>query len=423
MVQRKTHVLQLITNLGAGGAQRVFWAIGKMLAGTYQVTGAVFNAQGTPSETAYSLNVGAGKTPFGKLGNLALRALRLRRLARQICADVCISHMDGANWVNVLSYSRAKKILVVHGTIAYDRAMPPWLQQLRTKFIIPWLYNQAARTVAVSEGIKHELSLKYGVSNAICIPNFFEIAEIDTLANAVIPEPETRLLEQHQIIMTMGRFHEQKQQWRLFPVFTRVKTELPRTKLVILGDGELRDRLVQEGNRCGLKVYAEWDANGTFDDGCDVYLLGHRSNPFPYLRRSSLFLFPSAWEGFPMALGEAMIAKVPVVSADCRTGPREILAPGTPDPACALDVAEYTPYGVLMPTTDQPSFDEVWTRVIVTLLRDEESRQRLVEQARARMEAFDRSLIRPQWLELIEEVMGMDSTGPGARAQRHGPTR
>ena len=423
MVQRKTHVLQLITNLGAGGAQRVFWEMGKMLAGAYEVSGAVFNATDAPWDPPFtidSLEVQAGKNPFSKLSNLALRALRLRRLAREKGADVCISHMDGANWVNVLSNSGAKKILVVHGTVTHDRAMRPWLQQLRTRLIIPWLYNKAASTVAVSEGIKRELSLRYNVKNVICIQNFFDINEIDNLANRDLPEPEARLFAEHRILITSGRFHEQKQQWRLFPVFAKIKAELPNTKLIVLGDGELRDKLVQEAHRCGLQVYAQWEAGATLNDAYDVYLLGHRTNPFPYLRRSSLFLFPSAWEGFPMALGEAMIAKVPVVSADCPTGPREILAPGTTDPKSDLDGADYTPYGVLMPTTSQPSFDECWTSVIVTLLQDEERRQHLADQARVRIEAFDRSVIRAQWLKLIEDVVGMDTTGPGARAQSHG---
>jgi len=50
--------------------------------------------------------------------------------------------------------------------------------------------------------------------------------------------------------------------------------------------------------------------------------------PYQYIALSTLLLVPSAWDGFPLALCEAMICSVPVLSAECPTGPREILADG-----------------------------------------------------------------------------------------------
>src|SRR5215207_1810486 len=140
MSQEKStaHVMQLITNLGPGGAQRVFADHSRLLSRNFVVSEATFDL--TEASAAYqsvnrilSLGVPAGRSPVQKVQHLWRRAQRLRQLNDEQRIDVCISHMDGANWVNVLSGSRAKKILVVHGSIMHDKSLPLHVQWLRTK--------------------------------------------------------------------------------------------------------------------------------------------------------------------------------------------------------------------------------------------------------------------------------------------------
>jgi glycosyltransferase involved in cell wall biosynthesis len=53
--------------------------------------------------------------------------------------------------------------------------------------------------------------------------------------------------------------------------------------------------------------------------------MGLKKNPFPYVAASDIYVCSSNREGFPNAVLEAMALKKPLIAADCKTGPREIL--------------------------------------------------------------------------------------------------
>ncbi|WP_342765790.1 glycosyltransferase, partial [Haloferax sp. KTX1] len=55
---------------------------------------------------------------------------------------------------------------------------------------------------------------------------------------------------------------------------------------------------------------------------------GYVDNPYRFMNQASLFLLSSQFEGLPTVLIEAMACGCPIVSTDCPSGPREILADG-----------------------------------------------------------------------------------------------
>jgi len=59
----------------------------------------------------------------------------------------------------------------------------------------------------------------------------------------------------------------------------------------------------------------------------------------------------SSWEGFPNVLIEALACEIPIISTDCKSGPREILAPET-DFNYQTSKPEFGKYGILMPVFD-----------------------------------------------------------------------
>ncbi len=106
--------------------------------------------------------------------------------------------------------------------------------------------------------------------------------------------------------------------------------------LYIIGDGKLRDKL----NRLISDLNLE----------NRVFLLGKQKNPYKFLSKADIFLFSSNREGFPNVLVEALTCKLPVISTDCKSGPREILAPDSNIEYSLKDSIEIANYGILTPT-------------------------------------------------------------------------
>ncbi|HEX8349550.1 MAG TPA: glycosyltransferase [Hymenobacter sp.] len=410
---KRLRLLLLIPNLGMGGAQRVFHDHSVELAKQYAVTEAVFNEEGGniyPSgNELISLDVVGGGSPLDKIRNFGRRITRLRQLKQQLSTDVCISHLEGADYVNLLSKGPEKVILCIHGSKIHDGNIRGIVGWLRKKVLMPGLYNRADRIVTVSRDINPELVNGFGVKpeKLVTINNFFEVAQIAAKAQEPLTAAEQAVYDAAPVLITSGRLSLQKNQAPLLNVFAAL-LKRQAAKLVFVGDGELRTELVGHARNLGLRVYESWNQLPLTPD-YDVYFMGMQSNPFKYIRPSTLFVFPSAWEGFPMALGEAMACGVPVVTTDCPTGPREILAPSIRTPELPIRAAELASYGVLMPMLNQPgslSADlQVWTDTLQQLLSDEAERSRLGKLASQRMQDFTREKIFRQWVAVVDDVL------------------
>ena len=407
-------ILLLIPNLGLGGAQRVFHDHSVELAKHYQVAEAVFNLEGgnlfPSSNPVHSLEVAGGGSAVDKIRNFWRRVTRLRKLKKQLGTSVCISHLEGADYVNLLSKGTEKIVLCIHGSKLHDQNITGPVGWLRKKVLMPALYNRADKIVTVSRDINPELIESFGVNpeKLLTINNFFEVDKIAEKAQEPLSAAEQAIYKAGPVLVTSGRLATQKNQAPLLAIFASVRQQHPTTRLVFVGDGELREPLVNLARSLGLRVYAAWEAPEALTPDYEVYFLGLQQNPFKYLRPATAFVFPSAWEGFPLALGEAMICGLPVLSTDCPTGPREILAPATATPTRPLRQAEYAAYGILLPMLTElatlPSDQAVWIEVITTLLSDGQERERLSKLARERMNDFTRERIFEQWIQLLEEV-------------------
>lgn len=401
----------LIPNLGPGGAQRVFHDHSTELSKKYKVIECVFNNEGG---TAYpttnelvDLQVPGGKNLFLKLYYFILRCVRLKNIKKKYKIDLCISHLEGADYINILTKGQEGVILCIHGSKLHDLNIRGLLGVVRKKILMPFLYNRADKIITVSRDINTELIDGFSIKKdkIKTINNFFDLAKVEAKASLPLHNYKD-IFELHKTIITSGRLTLQKNQETLILVFSYLVKRQP-CKLVVLGDGELRDQLVAYSRKLGLKVFAVWEhSDSNYALESDIYFLGYQSNPFQFLSKSSLFAFPSAWEGFPMALCEAMICGVPVISTDCPTGPREILAPKSAADQ-KITEAEWTEFGVLLPMLDKKSdFNriDIWVGAIKNLLQNDCLRNYYLKKGKERTLDFTKEGIMPEWIKIIEKV-------------------
>jgi len=114
-----------------------------------------------------------------------------------------------------------------------------------------------------------------------------------------------------------------------------------------------------------------------------------------------------------MVLLEIEACGVPVVSSDCKSGPREILAPDT-DPSKQTMTPQFAEFGVLMPVPDGIQYkpedpltkeEETLAEVLVNVLSDRKIQNKYKALGPQRARAFDVDKITSKWINLINALL------------------
>lgn len=407
-------VMLLIPNLGLGGAQRVFNDHAVEFAKQYSVAEVVFNNENVDLHNSrnefISLNVSGGGGAKEKIFNFKRRIQRLKEVKSQWKPDVCISHLEGADYINVLSRQSERLVLCVHGSKLHDQNINGPIGWLRKRLLIPALYRRADLIVTVSQGIRQELVEGLGLpaDKVAVINNFFDVEGVQQRAQEPVAAPFAQVLTEFPVLVTAGRFAPEKNLMFLLDIFALVRRQVPACKLLLVGQGELYEALLERCAALGLRTYKLGQPDEDALEA-DVLFAGFQSNPYCFIARSSVFVLPSRNEGFPMAMGEAMICGTPVAAADCPTGPREILAPDSTTAVGTIRTAEWTQRGVLLPLLNQPetiaSDYQVWADALATLLGNTAKREELATAAQGRMQDFTRARIFAQWTTRIQSLI------------------
>jgi glycosyltransferase involved in cell wall biosynthesis len=314
--------------------------------------------------------------------------------------SIILSFLERANFVNILLGNSYYRIVSIRQSIVRSRKfLHPY------NFLIKKLYPQADLIITNSKALEWEVKNYLNISNIKTIYNPVEVEEIKRRAQENLDKYE--FLKNFPFLITVGRLTRQKGQWYLLRIFKYLKIKNKDLKLIILGEGELKEYLIKLSQNLDLKTYV-WDRN-FLDESYDVYFLGFQENPYKFVKYSKAFIFTSLWEGLPNVLIETLAVGKTIISTDCRTGPREILAPST-DFLYETREPQKEEYGILMPNFERKflkasdpltSQEKIWIDTLFDILENEKLLKNYELKAPFRVKDFNINQIVKEWLKVI----------------------
>ena len=233
------------------------------------------------------------KEGFKSVKILCLKRSRNIKAIRNTYSDYIITTRVFHNrLVGYYAYNNIKKIATEHNFHNDDK-------KYITKVIAS--IKDFDYFVVVSNNLKKFYESRIGDTKCVYIPNV-----IDSL-------PVRRNKLNNKNIITIGRLSPEKGQKDLIDVFKIVNTNLPKTKLFIIGDGPLKDKL--KNYTKNLKLGDKVIFTGFLND----------KEKEKYIFDSSVFVLPSYTESFGLVLIEAMSYGLPCIAFDSSDGAKELL--------------------------------------------------------------------------------------------------
>lgn len=194
----------------------------------------------------------------------------------------------------------------------------------------------------------------------------------------VIPNPQPFVPDRQStctnpIVLSIGRFSEEKNYSALIDIWAKVSPRRPDWRLKIVGGGHLRNILQSEVDRLGLQA--------------SVSLEEATADVISYYAEASIFAMTSNFEGFPMTLLECQSVGLPIVSYACPCGPR--------------DVVEEGKTGCLVPLGDKDAFIEK----LISLMEQDKLRVEMGSNALKASKCYSIDSIMGMWINLFENLV------------------
>lgn len=194
----------------------------------------------------------------------------------------------------------------------------------------------------------------------------------------VIPNARTFVLDRpaeltEKRVIAVGRYCYQKGLDRLIDAWNIVCKSVYDWKLHLVGDGEDRASLQTQIDRLGLS---------------DKIILGRAETDMKSVyANSSILALSSRYEGLAMVLLEAQAAGLPIVSFECKCGPKDVITDGRDG-----YLVEDGNVGLL-------------AEKLLELINNEELRRKMGAEAYRNSERFSEERVMAQWVELFNEVI------------------
>ena len=383
-------IMFVVPTLVGGGAEKTVANLSKYLNKFFEVVIVVLDD--TKQKYSYSgelivLKTKIGTSKIAKITGRFRRARELRKLKAKYDIKCSVSFLLQADILNVLSKRKEKCIISIRNNdaVLFKKGVYRTLVKSCLKY--------CDHIVSISEQVRQNLIQAFGIEPDK-ITTIYNPCLITEFKNSSA-EVDKQCFSKRFTFINVARLTDQKGQWHLIRAFKKVVDKYPDAKLIILGKGELEDYLKNLVRDLGLEK--------------NISMLGFVDNPYDYLRKSDAFVFSSIFEGLGNSILEAMACGLPVISADCDYGPREILAPSK-DYQKVEGKYEETQYGILCPGFDNEKYvasdllteqEAEYARAMIRLIEDKELVLKYRKMSEERVKYYDVDKIVNEWKEVI----------------------
>jgi len=239
---------------------------------------------------------------------------RLRSALRG--ADVVHTHLVHADVYGALARGERTLVSTKHNDDPFRAGQFRHIERALTR--------RATRVIAITEALRRFNVERVGLpAEKIDVVHY----GLDAPPAAWGENADLGVPDDARVLLAISRLVPQKGLDVAVRALARVQEEEPRAVLVVLGEGPERERLAGDG----------------------VYLPGRVGDVAAWLARAELLVHPARWEGFGLALLEAMLAGKPVVATRVSSIP-EIVVDGET--------------GLLVPPDDPDAFAAAILRVL-----------------------------------------------------------
>ena len=349
-------VTLFINSLTSGGAERVLSVIiNELVQQNIEVNLLCIERDSAyilPKEVkvTYLSNLTKHDSGLKKLLYLPYLAYKLKTYIKKNQTTLIQSHIYRANFTNILAkiFGAKHQVQVVEVTSINNLKDGSFSKKINFA-LIKLLYKHADLVIFKAQRMKEEFLKNIPkIKKYTVINNPYDIKKIISLSEELVEDFE--FSKDKQYIVSVGRLSSEKRFITLIEVLKKLDENI---ELLLIGEGE------------ELETLKEYASSNKLEKR--VHFLGRKENPFKYIKHTSLFVLASEGEGFPNVIVEAMICNTPVISTDCISGPREILAPNTDINFQLVKDIELAENGILYPIDDKKSL----IKAINTLLNDE----------------------------------------------------
>ena len=327
-----------------GGAERTTITLANELHKRgYQLTVAVRYAKG-PSRRLLDPDIPVYDMKLPERGKLVKNIRNIRSLVYLMNKgdfDFIMAVMSEMAEVAAAAYSLSAKrtplICVLHNTISVEKTS---FQAVRHR-LFRYFDRQYSRVVAVSEAVREDYihSCCTDPRKVVTIYNPVVNTKLFEMAEKQPDHPWLNGRRDFKVLLLAGRLTAQKNHALMFRTLKKLRDE-GDYRLILLGEGELREELEQTADELGISRWIDF--------------AGYTDNPYSFMRACDCLVLSSRYEGLPTVLIEAMACGTRIVSVDCPSGPREILDHGKYGILVGMDDEEDLKNGILHALHTEP---------------------------------------------------------------------